>query len=61
MKQVQKKSMTLGDLTIYLEDLVRMGFVPEYNKDGKWYYELSDMGVKFGLKDLSKGKSQKNS
>jgi len=61
MKQAQKKSMTLGGLTVYLRDLVQMGFVCEYNKDGKVYYKLTEMGVKSGLKDFSKIKSSKNS
>ena len=61
MRQEQKKSMTLGGLTVYLEDLVQMGFVSEYNKDGKRYYKLTEMGVKSGLRDLSKMKSQKKS
>ncbi len=61
MKQEQKKSMTLGGLTVYLGDLVQMGFVSEYNKDGKLYYKLTGMGVKSGLKDLPKVKSQKKS
>jgi len=61
MKQEQKKPMTLGGLTVYLEDLVQMGFLSEYTKDGKLYYKLTEMGVKSGLKDLSKVKSQKKS
>ena len=61
MKQAPKKSMTLGGLTVYLEDLVQMGFVYEHCKDGKVYYKLTEMGVKSGLKDLPKMKSQKNS
>jgi len=59
MKQPQKKSMTLGGLTVYLKDLVQMGFVCEYNKDGKVYYKLTEIGVKSGLKDLPKMKFQK--
>ena len=59
MKQAQKKSMTLGGLTVYLRDLVQMGFVCEYNKDGKVYYKLTEIGVKSGLKDLPKMKFQK--
>ncbi len=59
MKQAQKKSMTLGGLTVYLKDLVQMGFVCEYNKDGKVYYKLTEIGVKSGLKDLTKMKFQK--
>ena len=59
MKQAHKKSMTLGGLTVYLKDLVQMGFVCEYNKDGKVYYKLTEIGVKSGLKDLPKMKFQK--
>jgi predicted transcriptional regulator len=61
MKQSQKESMTLGGLAVYLENLIKMGFVSEYNKDGKVYYKLTEMGVKSGLKDLPKMKSRKNS
>ena len=61
MRQSQKKSMTLGGLTVYLENLVKMGLVSECNKDGKMYYKLTEMGVKSGLKDFSKVKSRKNS
>jgi predicted transcriptional regulator len=60
MRQERKKSMTLGGLTVYLEDLVQMGFVYEYCKDEKVYYKLTEMGVKSGLRDLPKMKSQKN-
>jgi predicted transcriptional regulator len=60
MRQERKKSMTLGGLTVYLEDLVQMGFVCEYCKDEKVYYKLTEMGVKSGLRDLPKMKSQKN-
>ena len=54
MKQThRKKSMTLGGLTMYLEDLVRMGFVSEQKgKDGKFGYKLTELGIKSGLKDL---------
>ena len=59
MRQVQKKSMTLGGLTVYLEDLIQMGFVTEYSKDEKLHYKLTEIGVKSGLKDFPKAKSQK--
>ena len=54
MKQThEKKSMTLGDLTMYLEDLTRMGFVSKnMREDGKLDYNLTELGIKSGLKDL---------
>jgi DNA-binding PadR family transcriptional regulator len=48
-----KNSITLGDLTMYLKDLVRMGFVFEHvDEDGKLYYKLTELGEKSGLGDL---------
>ena len=48
-----KNSITLGDLTMYLKDLVRMGFVLEHvGDDGKLYYKLTELGKKSGLEDL---------
>jgi len=45
--------MTLGDLTMYLEDLIRMGFVSEHmGEEGQLYYKLTDLGVKSGLEDF---------
>ena len=61
MKQAQKQSMTLGGLTVYLEDLIQMGLVSKFSKNGKYHYKLTEMGIKSGLKDLPKGKSQKKS
>jgi len=54
MKQTHgKKSMTLGDLTMYLEDLIRMGFVSEHmGEEGKLNYKLTELGIKSGLEDL---------
>jgi hypothetical protein len=54
MKKIQhKKSMTLGDLTMYLEDLLRMGFVSEsMGDDGKLRYKLTELGIKSGLQEL---------
>ena len=53
MKKTQKKSMTLGTLTMYLKDLAKMGFVSEHvGDDGKQYYELTELGKKSGLADL---------
>jgi len=45
----EKKSMSLEDLSMYLEDLKRMGFVSEYIKNGQKYYELTELGIKSGL------------
>jgi len=46
--------MSLGDLTIYLEDLIRMGFVTEHvGKDGQLYYRLTELGKKTGMESLS--------
>jgi|CXWL01.1.fsa_nt_gi DNA-binding PadR family transcriptional regulator len=48
-----KKSIALGDLMMYLQDLVRMGFVFEHvGEDGKLYYKLTELGKKSGLEDL---------
>jgi DNA-binding PadR family transcriptional regulator len=48
-----KNSIALGDLMMYLKDLVRMGFVFEHvGEDGKLYYELTELGKKSGLGDL---------
>ena len=45
----EKKSMSLEDLSMYLEDLKRMGFVSEYIKNGQKYYKLTELGIKSGL------------
>lgn len=45
----EKKSMSLEDLSMYIEDLKRMGFVSEYFKNGQKYYQLTDLGQKSGL------------
>jgi DNA-binding HxlR family transcriptional regulator len=51
-KEYGKKSMSLGDLTMYLEDLVRMGFVHrQINEDGKLKYKLTELGQKSGLEE----------
>jgi len=55
MKETHReKPMSLGDLTIYLEDLIRMGFVTEHvGKDGQLYYRLTELGKKTGMESLS--------
>ena len=50
----EKKSMSLEDLSMYLEDLKKMGFVSEYLKDGKKYFQLTEMGKKSGLNNRVK-------
>jgi len=45
----EKKSMSLDDLSMYIDDLKRMGFVSEYVKNGQKYYELTELGIKSGL------------
>jgi predicted transcriptional regulator len=50
MKESTKKSMTLEELTAYLEDLIRMGFVSEYtNQQGTPCYKLTKLGEKAGI------------
>ena len=41
--------MSIEDLTMYLEDLKRMGFVSEYIKNDQKYFELTELGIKSGL------------
>ena len=57
MKKLRsKKSMTLGYLTVYLKDFIKMGFVSEHIDDkGNQIYKLTELGEKSGLKDLSNG------
>jgi len=51
MKTSKKKSMALGNLTMYLIDLIKMGFVSEHTDDkGTQYYKLTELGEKSGLK-----------
>lgn len=50
--------MTIEGLATYLEDLVQMGFVSEFSKNGKLYYKLTEMGAKSGLKNRPEIKSQ---
>jgi predicted transcriptional regulator len=46
-----KNSMTLGILSRYLGDLIKMGFVSEHtDSDGNKYYKLTELGEKSGLK-----------
>ena len=54
MKQThRKKSINLETLTMYLEDLIRMGFVTAHmGKDGVLDYKLTDIGIKSGLTSL---------
>jgi predicted transcriptional regulator len=52
MNETQKRPMTLDGLTVYLEDLMKMGFVSKYYKNKKVYYKLTDLGLRSGLKDL---------
>jgi len=50
-----KKSMTLGKLTMYLNDLVKMGLVSEHvDDDGKQFYKLTKLGEMSGLEGWSK-------
>jgi hypothetical protein len=50
MKETRKKSMTLEDLTAYIEDLIRMGFVLKYiNHEGTPCYKLTKLGEKAGI------------
>jgi hypothetical protein len=49
-----KKSMSIGNLSIYRNDLIKMGFISEHVDDiGTQYYKLTKLGVKSGLKDFS--------
>ena len=55
MKVNYKRSMSLGDLIMYLEDLFRMGLVSkQQSEDGKLNYKLTELGEKSGLEDLTK-------
>ena len=45
----ERKTMSLEDLSMYIEDLKRMGFVSEYLENGKKFYKLTEQGVKSGL------------
>ena len=55
MKETKRKSIQLGDLTMYLEDLLKMGFVYECkNEKGKTIYKLTELGRMSGLKEISK-------
>jgi hypothetical protein len=50
VKEITKKSMTLEDLTAYIEDLTRMGFVSKYiNHEGTPCYKLTKLGEKAGI------------
>jgi predicted transcriptional regulator len=42
--------MTLDGLTIYLEDLIKMGFVSKNYKNKKAHYKLTQLGIRSGLK-----------
>jgi len=41
--------MSLEDLSMYIEDLKRMGFVYEHLENGKKLYKLTEQGIKSGL------------
>jgi len=45
----EKKSMFLEDLSMYIEDLKRMGLIYEHIENGKKFYKLTDQGIKSGL------------
>jgi predicted transcriptional regulator len=47
-----KKPMMLGDTTMYLENLVKMGFVSKHVSGEKTSYMLTELGEKSGLEDL---------
>lgn len=59
MNNQTKKSMTLDDLSMYIKDLHRMGFVTEHVEDDKIHYKLTDLGIKSGLQDLPQMKIKK--
>lgn len=52
MEKIQKKSMSLEDLAMYIKDLHKMGFVSETMDDDKLCYKLTDLGKQSGLQDL---------
>ena len=53
MKQTKRESIRLGDLTMYIDDLLKMGFISQQkDEDGKNFYKLTDLGIKSGLKDI---------
>ena len=53
MKETKRKSIQLGDLAMYLEDLLKMGFVSEdKNEKGEITYKLTELGRMSGLKDI---------
>ena len=46
--------MTLEDLSLYIDDLMKMGFVTEQkNKEGKTDYKLTELGIKSGLNNFT--------
>ena len=54
MKESKRKSIQLGDLTMYFEDLLKMGFVSEdKNEKGEVIYKLTELGKMLGLKEIS--------
>jgi len=45
----EKRPMSLEDVSMYIEDLKRMGFVYEHLENGKKLYKLTEQGKKSGL------------
>jgi len=45
---MKKKQLTLGDLTVYLEDLLRLGFIEEsITEDGKLGYKITPAAIRY--------------
>jgi len=45
---MKKKQLTLGDLTVYLEDLLRLGFIEEsITEDGQLGYKITPAAIKY--------------
>ena len=51
--RMKENKMSIDDLSMYIDDLVRMGFVSENYKDGKKFFKLTSLGKRSGLVDLT--------
>ena len=49
---MKENRMSLEDLSMYIEDLIRMGFVSQHEKGGRKFYKLTPLGKKSGLVEL---------
>ena len=50
----EEKAISLENLGIYRNDLIKMGFVSEHvDENGNSYFKLTELGKKSGLKEYS--------